>query len=291
MKTKCLIVLLSVLSALSAYADEVLQIKAANVTGWNRYLGQARYRWDFLVPPLDLAGANTVGEFDPGAAQSLPLTSNSPASTILASTADPFLEIVFPGLDINNTQSEVLNVPIREISTLIAGDLATRGSLPFISDATATERSQALPKDPDPITLGDWFKASGSMVIQCRDDGSARLHIQLRDLIPNRAYTVWAMWHLSIDRIFPQPFGGVPNGYITDSKGNADFRRELNFCPMEAARDGIEGSRLLSIITHLHLDHILYGGVPVPGGVGLPPGTVAHMQLEWNFPGSGVPLL
>ena len=43
--------------------------------------------------------------------------------------------------------------------------------------------------------------------------------------------------------------------------------------------------------SHLHSDHVLYGAVPVPSGAGLPLGTVGHMQLEWNLPGAGVPLL
>ena len=99
------------------------------------------------------------------------------------------------------------------------------------------------------------------------------------------------MWHLADGRIFPQPFGGVPNAYITNGNGDAVFRRMLNFFPQTAARDGIDGSRLLSIITHIHSDHILYGAVPFPGGAGFPPGSVGSMQLEWNFPGTGIRLI
>jgi len=174
---------------------------------------------------------------------------------------------------------------------MVRGDLVTRAALPFITNAAVTAQSQAAPDQPDPITLGDWLKASGNMRVSCEEDGTAEIKIKVHDLIPHRAYTVWAMWHLSDGRIFPQPFGGAPNGYITDEEGEAEYERTLNFCPLEAARNGIDNNRLLSIITHLHSDHVLYGAVPTPSGAGLPPGTVGHMQLEWNFPGAGVPLL
>lgn len=273
------------------WAGETLNVKAGNVTGWNRYLGMPRYQWDFLPSPLDLAGANTVGEYDPGSNTPLPLTGESPSDTILATIADPFLEVVFPPFDVDTALPEAINVPIRDVETMVAGDLVTRRALPFITDAPVTAQSQSTPVEPDPITLGDWLQASGRMRVRCFHDGTAALRIRVRDLVPHRAYTVWAMWYLSSGRIFPQPFGGAPNGYITDEDGNADYRRTLNFCPMIAAREGIDGSRLLSIITHLHSDHVLYGAVPVPSGAGLPPGTVGHMQLEWNFPGAGVRLL
>lgn len=79
--------------------------------------------------------------------------------------------------------------------------------------------------------------------------------------------------------------------FITDDKGRGQLERALNFCPLKAAQEGIEGHRLLSIITHLHSDHILYGGVPIPTATGFPPGTVLHVQLEWNFPGVGTRLI
>lgn len=271
--------------------DSTISIKAANVTGWNRYLDQPRYRWDFLAPPLDLAGANTAGAYNPGASEPLPFSPESPLDTVMASVADPFLEVVFPPFDISVVDPAAVNIPIRDVATMVRSDLVSRATLPFITEAAVTAQSQAAPDKPDPVTLADWFEASGRMHIRCLRDGTAKLDIRVRDLLPNRAYTVWAMWYLAEGRIIPQPYGGVPNGYITDAHGDADFERKLNFCPMQAARYGIEGNRLLSIITHLHSDHVLYGAIPAPSAAGLPPGTVTHMQLEWNFPGDGIPLL
>lgn len=291
MTSKTLIVgLMLCLGFQAVYADDGVTIRAASVTGWNRYLGQARYRWDFLPPPLDIAGANTVAAYNPGADAPLPLSPASPLSTVLATVVDPFLEIDFPPFKVDIADPSAINVQLRDIATMVRGDLVTRSALPFINAAAVTAQSQSGPESPDPITLGDWLKGSGKMQIRCREDGSAKLKVRVRDLIPNRAYTVWAMWYLADGRIFPQPFGGAPNAYITDKHGDGELERELNFCPLIAARDGIDGNRLLSIITHLHSDHILYGAIPMPSAAGLPPGTVGHMQLEWNLPGSGTPI-
>ncbi|GAB4195668.1 MAG: hypothetical protein Tsb002_28330 [Wenzhouxiangellaceae bacterium] len=279
------------LSPLLGSATETLNVRAENVTGWNRYLGEVRYQWDFIAPPLDVAGANTMGEYNPSGAEPFGLTAATPGDAVLASLVDPFLEVVFPPFVVELTNPDAVNVPVRETATIVGGDAITRGVLPFIEDASASERSQAAPNSPAAITLDEWFEASGRMRIRCDNHGGAELTIRVRDLIPNRVYTVWAMWHLADGRIFPQPYGGVPNAYITDGRGNALFKRDLNFCPMEASRNGIDGNRLLSIITHIHSDHALYGAVPFPGGAGYPPGSVGSMQLEWNFPGTGIRLI
>ena len=269
----------------------VLNVDAENVTGWNRRLGEVRYQWDFISGPLEDAGANTIGEHDPTGTEPIDLTPSSPGSTVLASLVDPFLEVVFPPFVVGLTDPSTVNVPVRDTATLVSGNGVTRGVLPFIENASAADRTYAAPNGPGPITLDDWFEANGNMSVQCDRDGGARLNIRVSDLIPNRVYTVWAMWHLADGRILPQPYGGVPNAYVTNGKGNASFKRDLNFCPMTAASDGIGGNRLLSIITHIHSDHMLYGAVPFPGGAGFPPGSVGSMQLEWNFPGTGVRLI
>ena len=299
------ILALFLLSIGSSLGDDSVTIKAESATGWNRYLGQVRYEWDFLPGELDIAGASTVGIYNPDGDESIPLTPDTPMDAVLATIVDPFLNVTFPGaLVAFPPNPDGLNVPLRDVGTWTSGlinhlnaDSVTplvdnsRVTLPFQSIADVATQAQADPSSPDPITLGDWLKASGKMKLRSKEDGKTHLRIEVKDLIPNRAYTVWAMWHRANGSIFPQPFGGTPNAFITDMKGNAMMERELNFSPLEAAQEGIEGNRLLSIITHLHSDHILYGGVPTPTGTGFPPGTVLHMQLEWNFPGVGIRLI
>ncbi len=294
MKQKILLLVCYLAATLQvANAGDSLTVIAENATGWNRLLGEVRYQWDFLTPPLDMSGMNTVGVHDPGGSEAIGLTPFSPLNEELASLVDPFLNVTFPGsLTAFPPDPAGRNVPLRDVGTWTTPLTNSRTTLPFQTGAAAVGgQSQAGPSNPDPITLGDWLQASGRMHIRCRNDGTARLWLRVRNLIPNRAYTVWAMWHLANGRNFPQPFGGVPNAYITDSRGNGLLIRELNYCPIDAAEQGIDNNRLLSIITHLHSDHILYGGVPVPTGSGFPPGSVLHVQLEWNFPGVGVRLI
>ena len=269
---------------------ETIVLKGEAVTGFNRLKGEIRYRYDFAPPPFDLTGAQMVDIYNPDSDTPIPLTRTAPDDAILASTVDPYLEKIFPGFDINSTDPGAINVPLREIDTWVTGDLATRATLPFRADADVVSRHQADPETPSPITLGDWLKASGKMKLVCGPDRN-RVTIKVKNLIPNRVYTVWAMWLTAQTTTFPQPFGGVPNAYITDAKGRATFVRDLSFCPTRIGPAGFEGNRLMSIITHLHSDHILYGSLPVPLTGGRPPGTVLHTQLEWNFPGVGTRLI
>ena len=129
-----------------------------------------------------MAGANTLGEYNPNGSAALGLTPDAEPSTILASLVDPFLGVVFPPFVTSLTDPITFNVPLRDTATIIAGDATTRGVLPFIEDAVATDRSIAAPNSPDPITLEDWFKASGRMLIHCRNEDSAFVNIRVRNL-------------------------------------------------------------------------------------------------------------
>ena len=113
------------------------------------------------------------------------------------------------------------------------------------------------------------------------------MKIKVKSLVPNRVYTVWALWlGPSVPGGFiPVPLGGVPNSYVTDKKGNATYERELNFCPTDAAKKDPVGDELtLAIIgTHLHSDHVAYGGIPAPLFEGFSPGTVVQEHLSWDM--------
>lgn len=130
------------------------------------------------------------------------------------------------------------------------------------------------------------------MKIKCTPEGNT-VRIKVKDLFPRRMYSVWAIWLLDPGtedrRLTAIPFGGNPNMYITDKNGRAAFKRDLNFCPWDAAEEGVDGNRLLFIDSPFRSDQSLYGAVPSPITGGRPPGTVIHLHLEWDF-GTGVPL-
>ena len=71
--------------------------------------------------------------------------------------------------------------------------------------------------------------------------------------------------------------------FITHERGRATLERELSFCLTHAAKAGVNGKTLAFIDTHLHSDHVAYGGILAPIAAGFPPGTVLHAQLKWNL--------
>lgn len=269
---------------------ETFNVQGYVVTGLNRILGQPAFVFPEVAPFPEGIGFNTVAEFNPNGPDPLPLTPASPDGAILASMLDPFFDPPnFPPAD-----PSLANVQLRDVATWVfPPDLQSRAALAPHLSAPALAYSQAEPNSPTPITLEDWFKAEGKMKIKCNDDGNS-VKIRLKGLVPNRLYTVWALWVILDENdprngIWPQPLGGVPNAYMTDDKGRATFKRELNFCPPEAAETGVNGNVFLTIATHLHSDGVAYGGLPSPIAAGFPPGTVLHATLEWNM-GNGIPL-
>ena len=299
MKIRAFLIFCLILFTPQLALAKTFQFEAHNGTGANRDKGVPLFL--FEVPSGDLVapGFDTLGEFDPdpAATEAIPLTPATSDSAILATRVDPTAP--FAAAPIN---PELFNVPLRDVKTwtsinpTFTFDLTSRDTPPpHVGAPFFPGISQAEPNDP--ITLGDWFKAEGKMKIKCNDDGNS-VRIKVKGLVPNRLYTVWAVWFIpgQTPPLFPQPLGGVPNAYVTDEHGAATFKRELNFCPPEVAQTGVNGSILTGIATHLHSDHAAYGGIPspivsglTPGQTGLPPGTVLHGQLEWNL-GNGVPV-
>ncbi len=290
MKIKTFILLCVALLVPGFCWAETFNIQGYVVTGLNRILSQPAFVFPEVAPFPAGIGFNTVAEFNPNGPDPFPLTPATPNSAILASVQDPF----FNPPNFPPTDPSLVNVQLRDIATWIAPpNLQNRAPLAPHLDVPTLAYSQAEPTSQTPITLEDWFKAEGKMKIKCNDDGNS-VKIKFKGLIPNRLYTVWALWVILDENdprrgIWPQPLGGVPNAYMTDEDGDATFERKLNFCPKEAAEYGVNGNVLLTIATHLHSDGVAYGGLPSPIAAGSPPGTVLHAVLEWNM-GNGIPV-
>ncbi len=47
-------------------------------------------------------------------------------------------------------------------------------------------------------------------------------------------------------KMIPFPLGGAPS-IITDKQGDGTLERDLNFCPVDAASDGVDVKRLAEI--------------------------------------------
>ena len=257
------------------------EFEALVSTGLNRRLGQPLLEFDFMPAPFkENWGFDMLGVYNPDGPLPLPLSADTPDSAVLVSLVDAD-GVGPPQAIFQNVAPELVNVPLRDIGSYSNPKLARGGAIPSQSDGPVIGATQADPSSP--ITKGDWFKASGILKVACTPEGNS-VSVNVKSLVANRLYTVWAIWlDPAGPSMIPVPLGGAPNVIITDKQGDGILERDLNFCPVDAALEGVDGKRLAGIGIHLHSDHAAYGPVPAPLAAGFPPGTVLHEHLTWNL--------
>jgi len=257
------------------------EFEALVSTGLNRSLGQPLLEFDFMPAPFkEQWGFDMLGVYNPDGPLPLPLSADTPDSAVLVSLVDAD-GVGPPQAIFQNVPPELVNVPLRDIGSYSNPKLARGGAIPSQSDGPVIGATQADPSSP--ITKGDWFKASGILKVACTPEGNS-VSVNVKSLVANRLYTVWAIWlDPAGPSMIPVPLGGAPNVIITDKQGDGILERDLNFCPVDAALEGVDGKRLAGIGIHLHSDHAAYGPVPAPLAAGFPPGTVLHEHLTWNL--------
>ncbi|PPC91352.1 MAG: hypothetical protein CTY34_04050 [Methylobacter sp.] len=275
---------------------QTFHVNGVAVTGFNEVCGEAVVNLP-LPPPLspDFHGA-FIGEYDTtqGAIDAIPFTpTNCNPNSLVATTTDPVYRDAFGFPD---PDSRLKNIPLRKVPTTVTFD-DQRSELSSIGVFPPNPFPPTKNQSNDPITLGDWLSARGNMTIVCKSDGSASVVIRMRKLIPDSIYSAIAVWNttppfLNQPTVFPLPFGGVPNIFVTDAEGNGVFKRRLAACPMDPTPDG---SRLLFVDIGFHSANTVSGAVPVPlfetktfiqsdgstfrSAIG--PGTAAHDQLDF----------
>ena len=281
----------SIAACSSATDGDSQEFEGVVVTGLNRLFGEPIFNYPFMPAPFaERFGFEMLGVYNEGGPDPLPLTAETPDTAVLATLVDAD-GVGPPPAILQNFDAALINVPLRDVKTwVLPPNLEKRASVPPHLVGPIVGATQSEPAGP--ITKGDWFKASGTVTINCNPGGHS-VNIDMRSLIPNRLYTVWAIWLVPgiqehgegppQPHFIPTPLGGTPNSYVTDKNGDATFERELSFCPVDAAREGVDGNILASLETHLHSDHTAYGGVPAPLAAGYPPGTVLHGHLNWNL--------
>jgi len=164
-------------------------------------------------------------------------------------------------------------VPLREVSTLYITD----GEMPVVIDESiSTEnitRGLVYPGGPNPITLHDWIKGGHSKLkIKVLNNGTSKVKMRVKGLLPNSLYGVWQFNQAGGP---PGPFGGIPNIFVTDSKGNATMKRIVPFNMNEIVDN---------LLIAYHSDHRVYGGTPSlvrPRG-----GPDLHFQLIFDVVGA-----
>lgn len=273
--TKCLLALSLATTTTVQASDQVKRFTGHAVTGANRFLGQPVQDYG---PPLNTFGFYNMAVYNPGGNTPIMIDENTPDDAVLATAVDPGF-LIAAGLPMSLIDETLNNIPLRDVGINIGGDGETRVTLPSTLEVDPTLPSQA--ESMAQITLKDWLRAKGSATFHCSDDGHS-VSIKVRNLIPNRLYTVWGLFETAEGKFKASTLGGTPNAIATDRKGNGTFKRELGFCAMEQTESG---ANLIAMDIIYHSDHQVYAGVPGLALKRLITGTNTHSHLWFTVRG------
>lgn len=130
--------------------------------------------------------------------------------------------------------------------------------LPGSSPANPLPPTRYIP--PDRATLASWLSVGGDLEITCDDaTGTAVVAAGMYNLIPDALYTMWAHWVDATGEIVIAPFGNMPNIVVSDADGNAEYCRNLVYCPLDFAPD----SSKIQFLSLMYMgEGVAYGAVP-----------------------------
>lgn len=247
--------------------ERVKRIRGITVTGVNSVKGRALFDWGepfgtFNFPAIFAHNENGDTPF--------PVDEDTPDSAILATGVAP--EYLFVrGETFDDVDPAKVNLPLRNVPINIDFDYLEKVPLPGLEEAQPLELSQAVPNND--ITLGQWMEARSVIKIDCTGD-KAKVKLGVRNLIPNRIYSVWATVNLPEEvsgtpGVYSStlPIGGTPNIFITDENGDARYERDIKFCPYDIDPEKVDMPvhPVLNIELLYHADHEAYGAIPAPG--------------------------
>lgn len=132
-----------------------------------------------------------------------------------------------------------------------------------------------------PITLGQWAKASGRLRVSITPDGrDAAFEFEFHGLIPDSLYTVMSLRQLDLNPRAPTRPGplGIPNVFVTDEAGTARYRATLPDPFPDPSRPG--ANRIINVVV-LWMSYQMNCGGAI-GCYGL--GGDIHAQLKLKAP-------
>lgn len=247
--------------------SQIKRIRGIAVTGVNSIRGKPIFDWG---EPFGIFGFPTLFAYNESGNQPLSIDDSTPNSAVLATGVSPEY-LLSRGETSEVVKPEWINVPLRQIPVNVGFNYDQKLPLPGLLDASPLELTQAEPAEP--ITLGQWLSANGSLTIDCSGE-HATVKLRVRNLIPNRIYSLWATLQL------PQevegkpgqfsttlPIGGTPNIFVTDGGGDAVFERKIKFCPFKTqpSLGSLPVYPVLNMGVVYHADHETYGAIPAPG--------------------------
>jgi hypothetical protein len=148
-----------------------------------------------------------------------------------------------------------------------------------------------------PITLGDWLRSDGEVRIQLTRPNRrgqythAKFRFELRDMLPNAVYTVWAVR----ERTIPVPGSwkrrdidplATPNILATDNHGRASAEWEVPN-PFPAKATDTNKMRIIGLSVVMHSDYQPWGACFSRFGPGVDVHVVFNtLNVEADVPGT-----
>ncbi|MGV9820232.1 hypothetical protein [Nocardia xishanensis] len=156
-----------------------------------------------------------------------------------------------------------------------------RPSYPFHEAPIPDLRPEDGRKLTEPVTLGQWLGARGTVEVSVSDDGRrGEFRFEFTGLIPDSLYTVMSLRADDLNPAAPTRPGplGVPNVFVTERDGSAAYRAEL---PNPFPDPELPGAnRVISVVVLWQSYQQNYGGAIGHFGLG---GDI-HAQLKLPTP-------
>ena len=225
-------------------------------TGYNMSKGKPMYDLGGIIgaPAFHYTFAYETNSSEPSH-----ILEDTDENRLVATGIDPRF-YVGVGVDPGLINQDVVNLPYRALPFTIDGNTAEAATLkPISSENYKTDFTYSTPSKP--ITIKDWYSAKGMSHVTCYSSTKAKAEFKFKDLIPNGVYAVWTIIGEDKDgdgvRDFfsPKAFGGAPNIFSADSKGQAVFERTVPYCPNT-------DNDTMSVEVTYHVDGATYGAVP-----------------------------
>jgi hypothetical protein len=132
-----------------------------------------------------------------------------------------------------------------------------------------------------PITLGDWLRAQGKLMVSLSlDRRKALFEMEFSHLVPNSVYTVMSLRQHDLRPNTPTRPGplGIPNVFVTDAHGQGRFEALLSDPFPDPNRP--EANRIINVILLYMSTRMSYGGAIGLHGLG----ADIHAQLKLTEP-------